>query len=354
MHDGVITSPDQMTAEWLDAALRRGGALSGGVAGYTLDGEASTTARMARIAVAYRPDTADDPPERLLLKLSGDAFGPSEVDYYTRDYRDLPDAPIPRCYDGRYDATRRAYHLLLEDLSATHRDSWEIAPTPAYGRAVAEAQARLHAHRWGVERFGAVGATMPDEATIRRYIDHIRQGLAPLLADLGDQIPQDWRTALREIFAWHPEAMLARTRDPQGFCLIHGDTNPGNILSPRDGAGPVYLIDRQPFDWSLTVWLGVSDIAYTMVHWWDTEPRRCCEQEVLRRYHQALGERGVAGYSWEQLLRDYRLAAVQSVYVAVEWCASEADRTGMRWVWWPQLQKAMQAYFDLDCGALRP
>ncbi len=89
--------------------------------------------------------------------------------------------------------------------------------------------------------------------------------------------------------------MRERTRDGAGFTLVHGDVNPGNVLTPISGAGPVYLIDRQPFDWSLTTWLGASDIAYMIVHRWDTELRRELELPVLRHYHAALERRGVVG-----------------------------------------------------------
>jgi len=80
--------------------------------------------------------------------------------------------------------------------------------------------------------------------------------------------------------------------------------------------------------------------------------RRRWEMPILRRYHDALVGRGVADYPWEQLLRDYRLCAVQSVYVAVEWLVLEGDRTRMRWIWEPQLHKAMAAYLDLRCTEL--
>jgi len=146
--------------------------------------------------------------------------------------------------------------------------------------------------------------------------------------------------------------MRERGHDAAGFTLVHGDVNPGNILAPRVGRGRVYLVDRQPFDWSLTTWLGVSDLAYMMVHWWDSALRRQWEIPILRRYHDALVGRGVADYPWEQLLRDYRLCAVQSVYVAVEWLVLEGDRTRMRWIWEPQLHKAMAAYLDLRCAEL--
>ena len=59
----------------------------------------------------------------------------------------------------------------------------------------------------------------------------------------------------------------------------------------------IYIIDRQPFDWSLTTWLGVYDLAYAMLIDWDTPTRRALEWPVLRRYHDELRRRGVMGYS---------------------------------------------------------
>lgn len=37
------------------------------------------------------------------------------------------------------------------------------------------------------------------------------------------------------------------------------------------------------FDWSLTVWLGVYDLAYAIVQDWDTPLRRQWEFPMLRR-----------------------------------------------------------------------
>lgn len=108
----------------------------------------------------------------------------------------------------------------------------------------------------------------------------------------------------------------------------------------------------QPFDWSLTTWLGVSDLSYMMAHWWESDRRRELELPVLRHYHESLLSRGVSGYGWEALLSDYRLCVVQSIYVATEWCVVEEDRAKMKWVWLPQLRKAMATYFDHCCDRL--
>jgi hypothetical protein len=355
MNDHVITDARQITAEWLAAALARSGALRvGRVRDVGADAEKSVWSQIVRLRPLYDEDAAGELPAALLLKIcAGDdaVFGPSEVNYYSRDYLNLPDAPIPRCFDAQFSNQPRANHILMADLTSTHTNTWERPPTLEHGCAVAEALAALHAHWWGAERLHALEG-MPGQIEIDRYIGHIRQGLEPLIDTLGDTLDPLWRQALLEIFANHPAKLAERTRDDAGFTLVHGDVNPGNILAPRDAPGPVYLIDRQPFDWSLTTWLGASDLAYMIVHRWDAELRRRCELPILRHYHERLAQRGITGYSWEQLVYDYRLAAVQSVYVAVEWCVLEEDRMRMRWLWEQQLQKAMTAFFDLRCAEL--
>jgi len=351
-----ITHAGQVTTDWLTDALSGSGALrTGRVRDLGVDAEPSVWSQIVRLRPRYTDDATGDLPAALVLKIcAGEhaVFGPSEVLYYTRDYVGLAGAPIPRCHDARFSDTPRAYHVLMDDLSATHTNTWKMEPTLERGLAAAEALATLHAHRWGPERLHPIGAGMPGREEIARYLDHIRPGLQPLLALLGDALDPTGRDALHDVFAHHPALLCTRALDTTGFTLVHGDVNPGNILAPRVGRGRVYLVDRQPFDWSLTTWLGVSDLAYMMVHWWDGTLRRRWELPILRRYHEALGRRGVSGYAWDRLLLDYRLCAVQSLYVAVEWLVLEADRTRMRWVWEPQLHKAMAAFFDLRCAGL--
>lgn len=350
----VIASLDQLSVEWLSAVLQRAGAMSaGGVAAFNVAPMHSDNSTMTRITLRYAPGSTGELPIALLLKrCMGGVFGPSEVLYHTRDYVDLPDAPLPRCYDGVYSAEQQCYHLLMDDLSLTHRNNFDVAPTLDYGRAVADALARLHAHCWGPARLRALSVPMPSVADVDRYLMHIEPGLEPLLTSIDGEVDPTWLRVLPEIWQHHSPLLCARVDDGVGFTLVHGDTNPGNILSPRNGIGPTYLLDRQPFDWKLMTWLGASDLAYTMVHWWDTELRRQLEMTVLRQYHTMLLQRGVADYTWEQLWDDYRLCAVQSLHVVIEWCVLEHDRTNMRWVWWPQLHKAMTAFFDLRCAEL--
>jgi hypothetical protein len=350
----VITNIEQVSTSWLTQVLQRNNLLSSGaVTAVHTEHLHGTWSKMYRIRPTYNTSGPHLPQSFLLKICSGDhgVFGPSEVYYYTRDYADLPNAPIPKCYDGAYQDNPRGYHLLVEDLSATHKDTWEMPKTLERGLAVVEALARLHAHYWGPERIAVVGEHIPGREEIGRYVDHNKLGLQPLFDTLGDALSPEWWQVLLDVFAYHPAALLARTQNSTGFTIVHGDVNPGNTLAPIEGDSPIYLIDRQPFDWSLTCWLGAADLAYMMVEWWETEMRREHEMTVLRHYQSCLANLG-ADYPWELLLDDYRLTAVQSLQGAVEWCVLEEDRTKARWVWEPKLHKAMAAYHDLNCAEI--
>jgi len=335
--------PDVSDARVLTMLLHAAGALTAGeVVAVNVRGHDSTWAHMTRIELVYGDDARGERPDRLLLKRCRGAVAatPSEVQYYTRDYVGVSDAPLVRCYGAHYDAAAGEYWILMQDLARTHRDGWAGRPGPGYGFRLADALGALHAPHWGEP---------PDdpEHVLERFFAHVRSGLEPLLDAAGAELSSRRRDLLRRLFDEHPQRMLRRARDASGFTLIHGDVNPGNVLRRRDGHGPVLLIDRQPFDWSLTNWLGVSDLSTAIVHWWPPSVRRACERVMLRRYHRSLLRRGVRGCDFARLYADYIDCLPLSVCVAVEWCSAPQDVERMRWLWSVQLMRALQAIEDL-------
>jgi hypothetical protein len=354
---GVLTHPDQVTAEWLTRVLTRSGALADGeVAALAMEAQERNLSTSAQLRPGYSAESRGDRPDHLFLKMVNmdqqeATLSPAEVEYYTRNYVDLAGAPLVRCYDAAYSATQRRYHLLLDDLSISHVAAWDKTPTLEYGLALAEALASLHAHRWGVERIAAAGHAIPGTAEIERFVALGRPGVAPIIDAFADQLLPHWLGALDELYVRHPRAMVARTRDETGFTLIHGDLNGGNVLVPRHADRPLYLLDPQPFDWSLPAWLGVYDLVNAIVPMWDVEVRRRTEMPMLRRYHEQLAAHGAGDYSWERLLEDYRLSVAMGVYVATEWC-----RDGVDWewqhVWLPMLQRSLTACDDLNSREL--
>jgi hypothetical protein len=207
--------------------------------------------------------------------------------------------------------------------------------------------AKLHAHWWN-------GATPtpgdPVEAQLARFLGHMEGGLELLCEELKDEVDAAALDTARLIAQKLPARLYARARDLNGFALVHGDLNPGNILAPRPGfAGKTYLIDHQPFDWSLITWLAASDLAYATVLWWEPEVRRRHEEKFLAAYHAALLANGVTGYTMAQLRLDYRLCVLQCIYIPFEWCLLESDRKNMGWVWKPEFRRVLAAVQDLNC-----
>lgn len=356
MVKGVIQTIDQVTPEWLTGVLERSGALtSGRVTSVSIKSNERILSTSTQLRIAYSIDATGTLPLKLFLKTvnadqDDEFFGESEVNYYMRDYKDVSCAPIPRCYDAVFSERQRRYHLLLDDVADTHIEAKHKPRTLDYGLALAEGLACLHAAWWG-ERLGAIGERIPSAEQITRFIEVARPGAGHITGAYGHELKAHWSAAIEEILERHPPAMVARTSDPNGFALIHGDPNWNNILVPRDENRPLYIIDRQPFDWSLTVWLGAYDLAYALVLDWDIDERRQLEKPILRHYHDQLLALGINGYTWKQLLWDYRLSVPICVYVAIEYCRGGINEQRVH-VWLPMLQQALTACDDLGCREL--
>ncbi|AWB43002.1 hypothetical protein DCC85_01310 [Paenibacillus sp. CAA11] len=355
MGSHLITDPTdqaQLSLDYLQRCLIRAGKLpnSNQIASFTIQPLEAKNSTVYKISLQYQ-NAGTGLPNSLILKLCQGPFGSSEVHYYTRDYAGLADAPIPYCYDAVYEHS--GYHLLLEDLSSTHQNGWEVQPTLEYGQACARAAAKLHSYYWGTRHKQDPGYASMSSDQIHRYLSYMQQGLAPILQALPESEYEEYRSMIQQVFHDLPKAMLRRQETfPDQGTLVHGDLNPGNILSSKATDKEIYLIDRQPFDWSLTSWLGPSDLSYMMVLWWEPALRRQYETAVLKAYYEQLVQLGVTDYSWELLLLDYKLSAMQCFFVAAQWCIQEQERIEMRWLWFRELERTAEAYRDLNGPAL--
>jgi hypothetical protein len=354
----VISRIDQVTAEWLTDVLSASAALTAGtVIAVDLDEGHGNWSTNAHLRARYSADSAGDRPTRLFLKMvstdlgDGESFDDSEVGYYTRDYIDVPDAPLLRCYGAAHSRIESRYHLLLDDVATTHVEATGREPTLNYALALADGLAAMHARWWGADRLASIGRPVHDAAHVQRFVDIAAPGLPHVLGDDTTDWAPHWPDLIRRTFLRHPTAMMRRTQNAQGFTIIHGDPGCTNILVPREGHRPIYLIDRQPFDWSLTTWLGAYDLVYAVVLDWPVADRRRLEQPLLQRYHDQLVAHGVTGYSLDQLWTDYRLTIPLGVYIAVE-CNRDGLNTNGKFVWLPHLQRTLTACDDLDCTSL--
>ena len=186
--DEPIPPPEQIDKRWLTAVLKKNGALiAGEIRRLEVDYSNSTNSHITRIRIEYDPETRGDAHRSLILKTVDAEAGfiqRSEVDYYTRDYLGLTDAPIPKCCAAHV-SDGGSYSILMEDLSSTHEK--DTSPSLEYGQAVAAALARLHAFGWGEERIRQLGGCIPNNSKIGQYVD-----------DLSYLMVQYWDTKLRQ------------------------------------------------------------------------------------------------------------------------------------------------------------
>ena len=358
MTNQAIIHIDQITTAWLTSALSKSGALTcGSVTSFKLDAGRGTWSSNGSLTINYTDDAQGELPSRLFLKMAntdldnGESFDDSEVNYYTRDYVDVENAPLLRCYDAAYSAELKRYHILMDDVSATHIEARAKEPTLEYGLALAEGLAIIHARWWGKKKLTESGATIHNAAHIQSFVDIAEPGMGHIVSRFSSELSQPWVSLMRELFSKHPQVMIQRNKNLNGFTLIHGDTGSANILVPRVGDRPIYIIDRQPFNWSFTTWLGVYDIAYAIVLDWKIETRRQCEIPMLKHYHEHLIKNGVTNYAWGQLYDDYRLCVAMCVYIAVEYCRGGINE---RWIqgWLQMLKNSLTACDDLQCSEL--
>ncbi|MET0387252.1 MAG: phosphotransferase [Polyangiales bacterium] len=330
---------------WLEGVLREAGCLTRGhITALEQHVNERLWSTLYQVSLHYSRDAAGEQPARLWVKrCAGQAllFPRSEVDYYTRDYCDCQDAPLPRVYGAAYAAETGDYTLVLEDLTVSH--GIDHPPDRAYASGVAGALASLHAHHWGPARLQTHGEQLPGAAELARYGEHIEARLDRGVVLAGESLPPPLRALLPEVVGQARGQLAAAAELTEGMTLVHGDTSPGNILFPYSGSGRVYLIDRQPFTWSLRVWLGVSDLAHMLVLFWPPEVRRALQQHTFEAYAAALQARGV-DYSLAQIARDYHASIVQYVCYATQWLGLRDYGEPMRSNGVRRLAWALEAY----------
>jgi hypothetical protein len=179
--------------------------------------------------------------------MNGESFDPSEVFYYMRDYIGVAGVPLVRCYEAVYSEELHRYHILMDDLSETHLTAADKTPTLEYGLALPEGLAAMHARWWGKQRFSELGAGMHTARHIQSFVGKSVAGAGQILNRFSAELEPHWPDAIHALFAKHPAALIARTQNDHGFTLVHGDVGHHNVLVPRNGDRPLYIIDRQPY-----------------------------------------------------------------------------------------------------------
>lgn len=364
-------TPQPPTPEWLTDALRQSGTLAAGrVERCEADPNAAFNSAAQHLRVIYSADAPAGLPGRLFLKRNlPEAWavraGKREVAFYQAAAALGDRLPmLPPCYGASYDPASGDSWLLLRDLSETHRPpvtreqllAGAAVPPDEELTAIVRAVAGLHAAWWEHPSLGA--GALPISEWYRDR-DHFEMALGEFADNwitfqrtAGDVLPESVTDLYEETlsglqFLWK-HRLAGRIADRRNLTISHGDCYLSQFLCPLPGSpdASTYLIDFQGACGDLPA----MDLVFLFATFWTPEQRRQqdCEQRLLRLYHAALGEHGVAGYSWDDLLMDYRISLAFMLFYPI-WDAVNGSRQSY---WEPKLCCLASAAEDWRITAL--
>ena len=348
---GMADVPPQATASHLTAVLRRAGVLGQGeVVDVAVETSRDTLiSRITRLRLTYDRE-GDECPSHVFFKTSHEgveatlrAFGRKEVAFYDVVASAMPPGLLPRCYEGVADPAG-PWHLMLEDLTATHAalEDWPVPPPLKRWHAIVAAHARFHAFWWDHERLGvSVGAFADDSGMLERNLAAFPKEVATFADRLGDRLSAERKRIYEQLIAAAPR-LIGRYRSHRNMTIIHGDAHAWNAMLPRDPATD----DVRLIDWDAwRIGTATDDLAYMIAVHWFPDWRRRNEHESLRGYHDVLAAAGVRGYSFDALWEDYRRSVLWQIATPM-W---QANHGLGAWIWWNHLERVMSAVHDLGC-----
>ncbi|WP_316179183.1 MULTISPECIES: phosphotransferase [unclassified Bradyrhizobium] len=338
----------------LTATMRDAGVLdSGTVSDVTvISDRPMLVSRIIRLGLTY-DGAAPDAPKTLILKTPLPAFaktlwqgGRHEVTFYRELARVMPPRLVPGGFGGAWDEGAMTWHLLLEDLTDTHRmaTQWPLPPTVPDAERIVRALARLHAAWWDDPRLGvSVGSFATPEQTAAN-VSEFAGHYARFADQLGDRLSAERRAIYERFLAATPQ-LLERYHSRRNLSIAHGDAHVWNFLVPKAaGSDDVRVFD---FDhWRINV--PAQDLAYMIALHLFPERRSVVERPLLDCYHETLVAHGVTGYDRAALDRDYRYAVLWHITKPVWQWAIEIPPL----IWWAHLERIFRAIDDLGCRDL--
>jgi len=314
----IAETADQLTPEWLTAALRSSGVLASGEV-TAVDAKPLGTGQMcdsARLTLTY---SGGEGPETMVAKLPASdetsrttAINLGSYVKEVRFYTDLADGLSVRTPGVHYADLSEdggSFILLLEDMDPAEQGDQLTGCSAEVAALAVPELVGLHAPRWG-------DPTLRELPWLHQDPEVSKQGglmMFPLLwqgfqerydAQLTDEV----RTAGAALFG-NLEPYLTPTDDP--LTVVHGDFRLDNLLIHEE-AQTMAVVDWQ----TCAAGRGMSDVAYFIGAGLLPEERRANEEALVREYHRALTEAGV-DYPWERCWEAYRLGTFAGLVMAV-------------------------------------
>ena len=355
-----------LDAAWLTEALRSSGALAANSFVTRCDAQplgagGGLIGMLGRVQLTYG-GARTDAPLRLIAKFPSTVAANRGVadafDMYGREVRFYQTLAAttsighPRCYFAASAPTTSDFVLLLEDLGERRIGDQVLGSDLKDAEVVIDAMATFHAQNWNrtnEARFSWV-TSHANDMQIGGMEAGFAQGWPRFASDLAAVIPPKVLRWGHRVGPSTRAILQALCAGPQTIC--HADFRLENMFfAAAAGQPPFAIVDWQ----SITKSSGAQDLAYFLTQSVQLDVRRAHERDLLARYLEGLGAGGVRDYGTDDLLLDYRRAALYLLDYAVV-IASTLDLANERGgaIARALSQRACTALDDLDCEALLP
>jgi hypothetical protein len=353
--------PGALTAEWLTDALRETGTISGGTsvasfeAGTIGEGE-GLLGQLARLTLTYEGADGSEP-ERLVAKFPSEVEGNRDVanlfHFYEREVRFYEEIAedvelrTPRRYFSRWDPAGGVFVILMEDMEPARVGNQVTGCPPDEAGETLERLARFHATWWESPKLEALDWIPYGNDPIHQSAQQQYQNAWPAFVEnFGKRLSPKAMSAAERLSTKIIDIQHAITKPPLTIC--HGDLRYDNrFFSPGEMAVA---------DWQIVLrGRSAYDVGYFMSQSVNSEDRKACEMDVLHRYHDTLTANGVSGYSFDELMSDYRACAMYClVYPVITGGSLDlANERGLALAT-AMLDRSVATIVDLDCDEMIP
>lgn len=344
----VPDRPEELTAEWLTAALSYAGHPVV-VAAVTYErigtGQIGANYRL-RLHYTDRSDAASTPPTLVAKLAAGDAAArervkqgfQKEVMFY-RHLAPLSDVRVPKCFHAGITSDLTSFVLLMDDLDPRVPGRQADGCSSEQADAAVRNLAALHASFWNSPQLETHAAWLaPMDADTGRFLGELMVTSTDQFVDrYRDRLSQDDQTTLRRAAEATGEWAAAPTLVAS---VVHGDYRLDNLMFGDSGS--VCAVDWQ----TTSAGVPTRDLAYFAGTSLEAGDRRRHEEQLLATYLSTLARRGV-DWPREQAFLGYRRDMLQGPMITVLGCTFATAEPS------PAADEMFLAMARRSCAAIR-
>lgn len=356
------TTTNEITADWMTAALRGSGTIGpdATVESVVLDAAGAGVGFMGEVAtvgLVYSGHAAGAP-ATVVAKFPTQSpdiramMHPTRI--YEREHRfyaevaDQSPLRTPAIYhvtcEPAVQPADDRYMLLMEDLSDLTLGDQVTGVTPEQARAALVGLAAHHARFWngnGLEHSDFIPVI---NAAINQAGSAIYNASLPgFMAAFGNSIKPELAGFVADYAAARPQVLDDLAAMPH--TLVHFDFRADNLFFAEDGS--VVVIDWQ----AISQGGAMADVGYFLSQNLSTSDRRANEADLLHAYHDTLVANGVTDYDYDTLLQDYRVG-ISCGWMIPVLAVGSLDFTSERAIalWTAVVERTQNALLDHGLG----